>query len=162
MTQTDDTSLASPSPQEQVMGAVIGMIQGRCLVAAVELELADVLAAGPLSVEAIAARTKTDPDNVFRLMRALETIQVFRQASPRVFENTPMSECLCKDVPGSQWSYLQIWAPGWGHWEGLGEILETLRTGKTTLFDTWGYDIWEYYRRHPEQWTVFNEDPCVH
>lgn len=147
----------SPSPQEQVMGAVMALIQGRCLVAAAELGLADALATGPLSVDAIAARTKVNADNVFRLMRALETIGVFKQVSPRVFGNTPMSECLRKDVPGSQWAFLQIFAPGWGYWEGLGEMLPTLRTGKTALFETWGYDIWEHYRRHPEQWTVFNE-----
>ncbi len=139
------------------MGACVGMIQGRCVVAAAELGLPDALARGPLSVEAIAAKVNADAGNVFRLMRALETIAVFKQASPRVFENTPMSECMRKDVPGSQWAFLQIWAPQWGFWEGFGEILETLRTGKTTLFDTWGYDIWEHYRRHPEQWTVFNE-----
>lgn len=36
-------------------------------------------------------------------------------------------------------------------------MLTTLRTGRTALFDTWGYDLWEHYRRHPEQWAVFNE-----
>ena len=105
----------------------------------------------------IADQTKADADNVFRVMRALETIGIFKQVSPRVFENTPMSECLRKDVPGSQWAFLQMVAPGWGYWEGYGEMLSTLRTGKTALFETWGYDIWEHYRRHPEQWGVFNE-----
>lgn len=155
--QTDDTSLASPSPQEQVMGAAIGLWQGRCVIAAVELCLADVLADGPLSVETIAAQTDADADNLFRVMRALETIGIFKQVSPRVFENTPTSECLRKDVPGSQWAFLRILAPGWGHWEGLGEMLPTVRTGKTTLHERWGYDTWEHYRRHPEQRTVFNE-----
>jgi O-methyltransferase/methyltransferase family protein len=154
---TADKSPASPSPQAQVMGVVIGITQGRCLVAAAELGLADALAGGPLSVEAIAAKVNADADNLFRLMRALETIGVFKQVSPRVFENTPMSDCIRKDGPGSQWVFLQMWAPGWGYWEGYGEMLQTVRTGKTTLFDTWGYDLWEHYRRHPEQWTVFNE-----
>jgi Dimerisation domain len=127
---TDDTRPSiRPSPQEQVMGAAIGVIQGRCLAAA-ELGLADALAKGPLSVDAIATQTKADVDNVFRLMRALETIGVFKQVSPRVFENTPMSDCLRKDVPGSQWAFLQVFAPGWGIWDGLGEMLQTLRTGK--------------------------------
>jgi hypothetical protein len=157
MTQTDARPSASPSPQEQVLGLFTGIVQGRCLVAAAELGLADALAKGPLSVDAIAAQTSADADNVFRLMRALETIGIFKQVSSRVFENTPISECLRKDVPGSQWAILQILAPGWGAWEGYGEMLATLRTGKTALFETWGYDLWEHYRRHPEQWTVFNE-----
>ena len=134
------------------MGAFIGIIQGRCVVLAAELGLADVLADGPLSVDAIAAQIQADADNLFRVMRALETIGVFKQVSPRVFENTPTSESLRKDVPGSQWAFLQIFAPGWGYWDGLGELLPTVRTGKTALHERWGYDTWEYYRRHPEQW----------
>jgi O-methyltransferase domain/Dimerisation domain len=157
VTQTDARASASPSPQEEVLRLLMGMLQGRCIVAAAELGLADTLAKGPSSVDAIAAQTKADADNVYRLMRALETIGVFRQVSPRVFENTPISECLRKDVPGSQWALLQILAPGWGAWEGYGEMLQTVRTGKTTLFETWGYDLWQHFRRHPEQWTVFNE-----
>ena len=106
---TDNRSTATPSPQEQVMGVVMGITQGRSLVAAAELGLPDALAGGPFSVEAIAAKVQADADNVFRLMRALETIGVFKQVSPRVFENTPMSECMRKDVSGSQWAFLRIW-----------------------------------------------------
>jgi len=148
---------ATLSPQEQIMGTVIGIVQGRCVVAAAELELADVLAQGPLAVETIAVQAKADADNVFRLMRALETIGFFTQVAPRVFANTPLSECLRKDVPGSVWSFVQICAPGWVYWDGYTEMLATLRTGTTSLFRTWGYDLWEHYRRSPEQSAVFND-----
>lgn len=147
----------SPTPQQQVMGIWTANVQARCIAAAAQLRLPDALAGGPQSVEALAAQTKTDTANLFRLMRALETIGVFKQVSPRVFGNTPMSECLRKDAQASLWAFMQLGAPGWGFWEGQGELVPTLRTGKTTLFETWGYDIWEHYRRHPEQWTVFNE-----
>lgn len=154
--------MASPtpshSPQEQILGILFGMLHGRCLTAAVELGLADVLAGGALPVERIAAQTKTDPDNLYRLMRALETLGIFHQVSPRVFKNTPTSECLRKDVPGSQWASVHLHAPGWGFWEGYGHhLVPTLRTGKPALFDDWGYDIWEHYRRNHGQWLVFNE-----
>jgi O-methyltransferase domain len=157
MPQTAATPSASPSPQQQVMGIVIGLVQARCLIAAAELGLADALAHGALPVDAIAAQTRTGADNLYRLMRALESIGVFKQVSPRVFENTATSDCLRKDVAGSQWAFLQILAPEWGLWEGYGQMLPTLRTGRTSLFETWGHDIWEHYRRHPAQSTVFNE-----
>jgi hypothetical protein len=127
------------------------------MVAAAELGIADVLASGPMKIESIAAATESDTDSLFRLMRALETIGVFRQASPRVFENTPMSDCLRKDVPGSQWALALIHAPQWGTWDGYGNLTKTVRTGRTVLFDEWGYDLWEHYRKHPEQWPVFNQ-----
>ena len=105
---------ASLSPQEQVMGMAFGVVQGRCLVAAAELGLADVLGNGAVHVDAIAAETRADAGHVFRLMRALETLGVFRQVSPRVFANTPVSDCLRSDVPGSQRAFLQLLAPGMG------------------------------------------------
>lgn len=148
---------ATVSPQEQIMGFIMSIVQGRCVVAAAELELADVLAKGPLPVETIAGQAKADVDHVFRLMRALETIGLFTQVAPRVFANTPLSECLRKDVPGSVWSFARICAPGWVYWDGYSEMLPTLRTGTTSLFQTWGYDLWEHYRRKPEQSVVFND-----
>src|SRR5215831_13292522 len=118
MAQTTATS-ASLSPQESIIGMLVGIVMGRCLVAAAELELADALANGPLSVETIAAQTKANASNLFRLMRALETLGIFKQVSPRVFENTPLSECLRKDVPGSIWALVRVIAPGWGYWTAI-------------------------------------------
>lgn len=139
------------------MGAFLGIVQGRCVVAATELGLADALAAGPLTVDVLARQTGTDADSLFRLMRALESIGIFTQVSPKVFANTPVSECLRRDVPGSTWAFMRVQAPGWHYWDGLSELLPTLQTGKTAMHERLGYDSWEFYRRNPEQWPVFNE-----
>ena len=157
MTQEVVKPAASISPQEQIMRMAIGVTQGRSLVAAAELGLADVLGNGALHVDAIAAETKVDAGNVFRLMRALETLGIFRQVSPRVFANTPVSDCFRSDVPGSQKAFLQLLSPGMGMWDGYSEMLATLRTGKTALFERWGYDIWEHFRQDPARSAVFNE-----
>lgn len=151
------TQQAAQSPQEQVIGLVFALIQSRAMTTAVELGIADVLAEGALEVEEIAKRTSTNPGNLFRLMRALEIIGIFRQKSPRVFENTPMSECLRRDVPGSQWALVKLMAPGWGTWEGCREMTRTVEAGRTVVFDEWGNDYWGHFRNHPEQWPVFNE-----
>jgi len=157
MTQTEQPSTTAPTPQEQVMGAFLGIVQGRCVVAAAELGVADALSDGPLPVDELANRTGTNPDALFRVLRALESVGFFAQVMPRVFGNTPASDCLRKDAPGSQWAFMQIFAPGWAYWEGITEITRTLRTGTSPLPDVWGHDIWEFYRRNPEQWPVFNE-----
>lgn len=54
-------------------------------------------------MDELARRTKTNTTALFRLLRALESTGIFTQTSPRVFGNTPTSECLRKNVPGSQW-----------------------------------------------------------
>src|SRR6187551_2083256 len=125
MTRTAALPSATPSPQEQVMAIAMGVTQGRCLVAAAELGIADALAKGPLHVDSICAEIKADGRNLFRLMRALETIGVFQQVSPRVFANTPLSDCLRSDAAGSQRAFLQLLAPGLGIWDGYTEMLST-------------------------------------
>jgi hypothetical protein len=95
-------------------------------------------------VEAIASQVKADADHLFRLLRALESIGVFQELSPRLFANSPLSECLRSDVPGSQHAFLRIGAPGFGMWEGYGEMLPTLQSGRTAIFESWGYDLWEH------------------
>ena len=139
------------------MGMMLGIVQGRSLTAAAELGIADALDAGPLSLEDLAARTQADAGNLFRLLRALETLGIFQQISPGIFANTPASDCLRRDAPGSQWAFTHLLAPGFGVWDGYTEMLDTLRTGKTALFERWGYDIWEHFRRYPERAAIFNE-----
>jgi len=72
------TSAASRSSQEQIMGMMLGLVQGRSLTAAVELGIADALADGPLPLDQLAARTHADAGNLFRLLRALETLGIDR------------------------------------------------------------------------------------
>ena len=101
----------------------MGFWQSRALAVAAELELADFLADGPLAVDTLASRSKTDSSSLYRLMRVLESIGIFTQVSPQVFANTPASECLRKNVAGSQWATVRtILSVGYGQydaWAGL-------------------------------------------
>lgn len=139
------------------MGMLFGITQGRSLVASAELGVADALANGPLEVGALAAAVQVNAGYLFRLMRALESIGVFQQVSPGVFANTPLSDCLRSDAPGSQRAFARLFAPGMGLWDGYGELLDSVRTGRTTLFDKWGYDFWENLRRDGTKAEIFNE-----
>lgn len=85
---SETAATVSPlSPQDQVMGHLIGVVQGRAVVCAAELGIADALADGPLAIQEIASRTGVQRGNLFRLLRALESIGIFRETSPEVFEN---------------------------------------------------------------------------
>src|SRR5689334_16750204 len=153
----NQSATSSSSPQEQIMAMILGLVQGRSLVVAAELGIADVLAAGPLRLEDLAGRTRSNAGNLFRLLRALETLGFFRQVTPGVFANTPSSEFLRRDVPGSQWAFARLLAPGMGLWDGYSEMLGTIRTGKNALFERWGCNLWEHLRRYPERAEIFNQ-----
>jgi hypothetical protein len=95
----------TPTPQERILGIVNNHWQSCAVGAAAQLELADLLSNGPMDIDLLAERTKTHAPSLFRMLRALESTGIFTQVSPRVFANTPMSECLRRNAQGSQWAW---------------------------------------------------------
>ena len=75
------TAPSTPPPHEQILNIVMGFWHSRALAVATELELAELLADGPLPVEILASRTQTDPLSLFRLMRALESLGILDRKS---------------------------------------------------------------------------------
>ena len=71
---------------------------------AAKLELADKLAAGPKTSSELARATNTHADSLFRLLRALASVGIFRQNEAEQFELTPLAERLRQNAPGSQWA----------------------------------------------------------
>jgi len=145
-------------PHQQLFGIFAGFWQSRALAIAAELEFADHLAAEPQHLDELAKWTKTHAPSLFRLLRALESIGVFRQLSPHVFTNTPMSNLLRKDVPGSLLALIRnACCVGEGSYEGWGGLLGSVQTGQTAFDQIYGYDYWEFLRRNPRQAATFNE-----
>jgi hypothetical protein len=146
------------TPVERIRAIIEGYWHSRAMVVAAELELADLLAAGPLSIDALAARTKTDPGALFRLLRALESIGLFTQVSPYVFANTPASECLRQDDPLSQraWTRLTL-SKGMGQYEGWAGLLDSIRTGRGAYVPLFGHPFWQFLEENPEKSAIFNE-----
>jgi hypothetical protein len=137
---------------------MMGYWQSRALAVAAELDLAGLLADGPQPVDSLAARTSTDSLSLFRLMRALESLGVFTQVSPRVFANTPASDCLRKDVPGSQWpSVRMILSTGHGQLESWSGLLGSVQTGGIAFEPMYGVSYWQFLQKHPDVWDVFNQ-----
>ena len=146
-----------PAPHEQILSIVLGFWQARALAVATELDLPDLLADGPLHVDELASRTKTNVSALFRLLRALESTGIFTQTSPRVFVNTPTSESLRRDVPGSQWPLVvQNLSKGNGPFEAWEELEYAVRTGGPSVEKVYGYDFWELLRRNPRASAVTN------
>jgi O-methyltransferase domain/Dimerisation domain len=155
---TKNTFAPLPAPHEQILTITAGFWQSRALAVAAELELADLLAAGPLHIDAIASRTKTHAPSLFRLLRALESLGIFSQISPMVFANTPSSECLRQNVPNTRWAWVRAQlSVGGGVYEGWSGLGDSIKTGDTAFDQVLGCGFWEYYRRNPEAGTIFNE-----
>lgn len=157
MTSASGTPLRANKP-ERILAIIEGYWHSRALAVAAELNLADLLAAGPLPIEALAAASQTDSEALCRLLRALESIGLFEQVSPRVFANTPASEFLRKDAPYSQWAWARLTLSiGLGQYEAWGGLLDSIRTGAGAYEHLFGRPYWRLLQDHPEKSAIFDE-----
>lgn len=74
--------MSAATPQEQILGIDNNHWQGCCVGAAAELELADLLADGPLPIDVLAERTQTHGPHLYRMLRALESTGIVPTPSP--------------------------------------------------------------------------------
>jgi hypothetical protein len=117
------------------------------------LRLADFVGAEPVAAEEIASRVGTHPRSLYRLLRALSTVGIFRETDDRRFAGSAMSDLLRTDHPGSMWG----WPAFIGrrrHREIWGELLHSVRTGQDGPHHLWGVDPWQY--REPEEIARFS------
>jgi hypothetical protein len=146
--------MSAATPQEQVLGIVNNHWQSCCVGAAAPHELADLQA----DVDLLAERTKTHGPSLYRLLRALESTGIFTQTLPRVFGNTPASDCLRRNMPGSNWAWIRLTlcsgAPVFEGWRGL---MLSLKNGRPGFDQVTGQNTWEHMQSNPETYTIFNQ-----
>ena len=150
--------MTTVTPQEQILGIVNNHWQSCCVGAAAQLELADLLADGPLHVGILASRTNTHGPSLHRMLRALESTGIFTQTSPGVFGNTPASECLRRNLSGSNWAWIRFTlcsgAPVFEGWRGL---MLSLKNGRPGFDQVTGENAWQHMQSNPETHRIFNE-----
>jgi SAM-dependent methyltransferase len=133
---------------------ISGYWMSQAIYVAARLELADHIAAGRGHVDALAEATRTAPDPLFRLLRALASVGVFQEGAPRHFAPTPASELLRRDTPGSQWAMAVMM--GEEHYTAWGQLLESIRTGEGAFRREFGQPIFEYLAGRPEAARIFD------
>lgn len=119
------------------------------------LGIADLLAGGPLSVDQLAASTESHPDALYRLLRALAAVGVFREEPGRRFASTPLGDSLRANAPRSvaPWAAFAMIPPQWQAW---GALLHSVRTGENAFRHIHGEDVWAYRARHAEAGAAFD------
>ena len=146
--------MTQPTPQDQLAGMITGYWVSQMVHVAAKLGLADRLNDGPKTADDLATATGTHARSLYRLLRALASVGVFSEGDDRRFSQTPLSECLRRDVPGSQWAMAVMM--GDEHYHAWGDLLESVRTGQTAFDRLYGKPIFEYLGERPEQARVFD------
>lgn len=122
---------------------------------AATLGIADLLGAGPHRSDDLAASTGTHPPSLYRLLRALASVGVFREEDDHRFALTELGMSLCADAPEP----VDGWAAYIGqpyHWAAWGDLLHSVRSGENAFRHIHGMDSWAYRAQHPELSAAFD------
>lgn len=146
-----------PPPQAVMMQMVNGKLVSRCVSIVADLGVADLLEDGPRDVAGLAAETGSDEDALYRVLRTLSGLGVFRELDGRRFENTPLSDVLRSDAPGSVRHYAR-WLGTGLHWRVTADMDHSVRTGRPAILkDRAGDGVFDVLAEHPEAQSTFNE-----
>ena len=140
----------------QMMQMVAGKWVSRAIGVAAEFGIADLLIEGPKSAAELAEAAGLHEPSLFRLLRALASVGVFAETTPRTFELTPLAECLRSDHPDSVRRMARFGAVPLS-WDAWRELSYSVRTGKTGLSKLGIDNPFGYLESHPEEAEIFND-----
>jgi hypothetical protein len=133
---------------------ITGYWISQAIYAAAKFAIADHLKGGPKTVEELADATSTNPDALYRLLRALASVGIFAEGKPRQFSLTPLAEPLRSDVPGSKRALALM--SGDEQFRTWAEIDYSIRTGRSAFDKVFGKPIFDYLGEHPDQAQIFD------
>ena len=140
----------APHPTQTMMQLITGYWLSQAVGVAAHLGIADELAAGPRTSDELGEGVGAQPQSVYRLMRLLTSIDVFRQEGDDRFALNPLGETLLTEGAGSVRNFaITETAPG--HWLPWGRLFDSVRSGKPMARDTLGMELFDWYAQNPEE-----------
>lgn len=141
----------------QLMRFILEKWISQPIYAAAELGLADLLSPDGDHIDNLAKKSGTHGPTLYRMMRALASVGIFKETKEKWFELTPMGECLKADALGamalmfhSHWS-VKAWA----------RFLESLRTGKCAFELAHNISLTQWLDHNPEAAMIFNKANAI-
>lgn len=134
--------LSQQLPPEEVifqMALTFGVSQSLLLIA--QLGIADVLEDDAKHYEELASATHTHAKSLYRMLRALSSLNVFEETQPGYFKLTPLAACLQNKETHSMRHFLLFLGQVYACW---GDGMETLRTGQNAHERVFGKHLFAY------------------
>jgi hypothetical protein len=119
------------------------------------LGLADQITAHPRPVAEIAATVDAHPGALYRLLRALAALGIFREHNDRCFSMAAMGDCL-RTASLHPVRPHAIFIGQKNQWDAWGNLLHCVQTGENAFRAVHGIGSWEYRARHPDQNAIYN------
>jgi O-methyltransferase domain/Dimerisation domain len=124
--------------------------------AAAKLNLADHLAQGPKSADALAGPTATHSPSLYRLMRTLASLGILTEDGTHRFALTPLGEALKTGAPGAaRAAILTLANEPWVR--GVAQLLYSVQTGKSGFEKLFGMPVFDWLAKNPEEASLFSQ-----
>jgi ubiquinone/menaquinone biosynthesis C-methylase UbiE len=146
--------MTDASTHQQLDQMITGYWISQAIYAAAKFSIADHLQDGPKTVEELATASSTNPDALYRLLRALASVGIFAEGESRRFSLTPLAEPLRSDTPGSKRALALM--SGDEQFQTWAEIDYSIRTGKIAFDKVFGKPIFDYLGEHPDKARIFD------
>jgi len=146
---------ATDSAANALLRLANGYQISQALYVAAELKVADLVSDTPVSAEDIAPRAGAHRGSLYRLLRTLSTVGVFRETDDRRFVATPMSDLHRTDHPRSLRARPALLGRPYS-WQNWGDLLHCVRTGQDAHHHLHGTDAWTFRADKPEETAAAN------
>ncbi|HEY2839267.1 MAG TPA: methyltransferase [Pirellulales bacterium] len=141
--------MKSTTPSIELAQLITSNWLNQAVYVAARLEIADLLAAGPLRADELAARTKTHALSLYRLLRTLASRGIFAEGADGRFQLTPLADALRKDAPDSKWAMaIMLGSEPYHAW---GDLLHNVQTGECAFTHRYGKPLFDFLAEHPEK-----------
>ena len=134
-------------PAHRMSQLITGAWISQMVYALAKLNIADKLAASPLSADQLADNTGMQTGPMRRFLRACESVDLLSRNDKSQYQLTELSDSLRSDHPGSQRALAIMM--GEEHLRCWGDILHSLKTGETAFEHIYDQPIFEYLSEHP-------------
>jgi SAM-dependent methyltransferase len=122
---------------------------------AAKLHVADLLAAGPMTIDQLADATRAHAESLRRMLRALAGAGIFYEDRDGIFRLTRLGTYLREGVPGSQWAFAASIGEQWW-WAPWGRLSHSVQTGKAAFDCIYGEGLFDYLRKNEAASVIFN------
>jgi hypothetical protein len=147
--------MSAQDARANLLRLINGFQASQAIHVAATLGLADLLGRGPRTASELAAQSGTHPAALYRLMRALAAIGVFKEDDDQRFALTAVGEFLRNEIAGTHAPMAQlVGRPNF--WQAWGDLLYAVRSGATAFDHVHGSGVWEYRAKCPEEARIFD------
>jgi hypothetical protein len=133
-----------------------GHIVASALQVMLRLGIPDWLALGPRTSAELAHAAGVREDGLYRVLRALASVGVLSEVSPRRFALTEAGEGLVSGAPGSVRD-MALWITSPFHFRVYAELMHSVATGEPAVEKVTGMPVFEYFATQPALSEIFND-----